>query len=751
MACGSIEIRNPVLGLNGANLLKVIGMSRTAKVTIISVLIVLTMPVLLSPPDATMATEKIFDDPALLRAAEYGNDSTTSEQLIVRISHNDKGQLSNNLSRVQQLLTIESLARMEGESNYSLDHDEVYIKRLESPVSSWEKAFKTRDKSLANSSSWGEVLQPINEQGWCGENANTAEVNALQATLLMLPKGSNLGVACPDFAGSSASQPPQSNEIIWLVWLDSSKKPVDWLALNEWCEKLTINSPFEFEPAGVNMLFKEAEQVAKQDLANILPLTVIILFALMLIFFRDVKVTILTLSSVIFVIAAVAGLLQILGYQFSVIDGIAIPIIMGVAVDGAFWYRSSKKSKHEVREILLLAMATTVAAISLALFSPIKAQRGLALVMIVGILIDWILTRYVLEDFYLALRKIEPDIKPQILDTANSKKWLWPLSLVLLVLVAATAPPGVETLDIEQFLPEDSDSLDELSELRDVYVIASGTVVIITMDINPNDEDSINNLLRFKSQFLQHPNIISYDTGITQQKLILGIGDTTTSNFTALFENTTDSVILQDPWLRSDGVINGGIIMAIIDGEDSESAYQFSIDTNNLIADNNLSGEIGGQLITGISLAKSFEQTRIIQIIAAGLVVLIIGLGMTRSFDKSIRIAIGTIAVGIAVDGLASHFGGRGVNTAPAVLIGMGFAADYLSHASKKTRSLIAENYARWGAALTSGTVFFAVSFSQFPPAKNTGILLSATILISVILATCLAFMYSNSSSSQEE
>ena len=156
-------------------------------------------------------------------------------------------------------------------------------------------------------------------------------------------------------------------------------------------------------------------------------------------------------------------------------------------------------------------MATTVAAISLALFSPIKAQRGLSLVMITGIVLDWILTRYVLEDFYLDSRKTVPDFKEENFTQGDGKKWLWPCGLVLLVLIAATSPPGVETLDIEQFLPEDSDSLDELSELRDIYVIASGTVVLITLDIDPNNETNINDFLRFKSQFEQHPNIISYD------------------------------------------------------------------------------------------------------------------------------------------------------------------------------------------------------------------------------------------------
>ena len=106
-----------------------------------------------------------------------------------------------------------------------------------------------------------------------------------------------------------------------------------------------------------------------------------------------------------------------------------------------------------------------------------------------------------------------------------------------MVLVALTSPPGVEALDIEQFLPEDSDSLDEIDELRDLYVIASGTIVFITLDIDTDDEQGIRNILNFKSQFNQHPNIISFDTGLTQQNLILGIGETDSNNFTALVEN----------------------------------------------------------------------------------------------------------------------------------------------------------------------------------------------------------------------
>ncbi len=712
------------------------------KISIIFVLCLFAFSALLYSPEASMTTDAIFDDPAKDRINEEGEDTDSGSNLIIRVKHKDSGPLSANFSRVSELLDIENLSLNEIENQYTLNSNEVTIERLETPYSAWEAAFNSRNKSIRNSSNWGEVLQPINDDGWCGDDANLAENNALQATLLMLPQGSNAGVACPLFAGSSATQPPQSNELLWLVWLESSKTPVDWSELNDWCDKLTDNSDYNFEPAGVNMLFKEAELVAKQDLSKILPITVLVLALTLLLFFRDFNITVITLSSVVLVVLAVIGIFTLFDYQFSVIDGIAIPIIMGVAVDGAFWYKSSTKSREEVREILMLAMATTVAAVSLALISPIKAQRGLALVMIVGIIIDWVLTRFVLEDIYLKSRVV----KPQSIDTGKKPaklSWLWPSLLMILMLVAVTSPPGVEALDINQFLPEDSESLDELSELREIYVIASSTLVFLTIDLDSEDDSQIRDLLRFKSQFEQHPNIISYDTGLVEQNLVLGIGDVSLdANFEMVYENTSPSIVLQDPWLRVDDEITGCIMIAVIDGEDSTSAYQFSQDTKELLDDNNLSGEIGGDLITGISLAKSFEQTRILQILFAGIIVFTISYFMTSSVERSIRIAIGTIAVGIAVDGLASHIGGRGVNTAPAVLLGMGFAADYLSHASDNLRVNKYDNYARWGAAITSGLVFVAVSFSRFPPAKNTGILLSVTIFISVLLATSLAYTH---------
>ena len=95
--------------------------------------------------------------PALERVKTQSSDSTTSDNLLVRVFHDNGGPLTGNFSRVSQLLAIENGARsLEEESNFSMNHDNVYLKRLESPISTWQQAFLTSNKSIINSTSWGE-------------------------------------------------------------------------------------------------------------------------------------------------------------------------------------------------------------------------------------------------------------------------------------------------------------------------------------------------------------------------------------------------------------------------------------------------------------------------------------------------------------------------------------------------------------------------------------------------------------------
>ena len=80
-----------------------------------------------------------------------------------------------------------------------------------------------------------------------------------------------------------------------------------------------------------------------------------------------------------------------------------------------------------------------------------------------------------------------------------------PASLTALLLIALTAPAGVEVLDIQQFLPEDESSLDELQDLTNNYMIASGTIVWIVVDGDGDDPQALQEILALQQQISQHP------------------------------------------------------------------------------------------------------------------------------------------------------------------------------------------------------------------------------------------------------
>ena len=249
-----------------------------------------------------------------------------------------------------------------------------FLSRIITPFSAWSDAFDARNRSLGNATQWADVLVPEIEDGWCGNNATDEERVAFESSLLMLPESTNFGVACPAFSGASATQPPATNEILWLIYVGAGENGGDWNTLNLWADKVSENTDYEISAVGVNMMYGKAKAIAEKDLEFVIIPSIFILGAMLTIGLRDWQTAAATLGGVGLVICAEFGALAALGFEFSILDGIALPIIMGVAVDGAFWYSRSSRDRDEVRSMLFVAMITTIAAVSLALFSPIRAQ-----------------------------------------------------------------------------------------------------------------------------------------------------------------------------------------------------------------------------------------------------------------------------------------------------------------------------------------------------------------------------------------
>ena len=728
------------------------------RLTLLVSLVICSGLLFIYPVEPVLNTEAIFDDEADKRIREESIGNTSHSQLILTIRHDDGRSLTGDFNLVEKLMQLEKELIDGSNSSTSWDEDHVIVSRVETPYSIWAEAFASRNRSLENATNWHDVLLPKLDEGWCGNGTTDAEKQAFEATLLMLPKDANYGIACPAFSGANADQAPDTDEMLWLVWLESGDDPDGyWGTLDLWAQKVSDSTEFEISAAGVNMLFAKSKTVAEDDLKSVLFPSIIILTAVMMFALRDLQIVAATLGGVGLAICAEAGLLSTFGFTFSIIDGIALPIILAVAVDGAFWYCKSSRKREEVRSMLLMALGTTLAAISLSLFSPIKAQRSIALVMSIGIILCWIITRFVLEDFYLRKRaQFDNDSKLSKLMTSNPMfSWSWPIALLLLASIAVVSPSGVEVFDVEQFLPENDPALDDLEELQTKYMIASSTIAWVVVDVDGDSEEDLNSILNLQKQLGSHPSVISFETGILRTPMVLGIQSSDSGIEPLTIDSVSDasqtSTFAEDVRLQRDGVTTGVAIAVLIDGQNADAALQFLEDVEELLEANGFVGKVGGDLPIGASLARSFEDSRVSQIIAAGCAVFVVSVAVTRLPKRAARIAIGTIAIGAAVDGMASIVGERGVITAPVVLLGMGFAADYLSHASAEHIPTRKDTYARWGAAITSISVFVLLGFTTFPPARNSGNLLSLSILFSVVLASCLAMTHNMKQQSDSE
>ena len=289
--------------------------------------------------------------------------------------------------------------------------------------------------------------------------------------------------------------------------------------------------------------------------------------------------------------------------------------------------------------------------------------------------------------------------------------------------------------------------------MQDEYILASSTDAWILVNVKGDSVEEYRHLLAFQEQLKNHPSIISLDTGLSQTKLMIGIPESNDLNATldqVLSTSNVDSLMVKDPRLQSDGSTYAVVLVVYLDGQNTDAALAFNDDVRTLFSDMDVSGDIGGNLAVGAEAAHSFEESRMSQIFGAGIAVFFVAFFVLRSPEKALRIAVGTVVVGAAVDGMASMLGGRGVGSAPAVLLGMGFAADYLSHSSSSDHAPTSSDHAaRWWAAFTSMCVFILIAFTTFPPSSETGRLLTLSIFFSVLLATALS-LYQNQNDEEE-
>ncbi|GIS43209.1 MAG: hypothetical protein Ct9H90mP16_02790 [Candidatus Poseidoniales archaeon] len=111
---------------------------------------------LFNPIEPKMNTEVIFDDEAMMKIRE-GSTEDENYQLVLRIRHDEGGLLTNNLTRVQDLLQLEtefldgsnpdtSWDSCVAEDSADCEYSSLNIDRVITPFGAWSDAFDSRNR-----------------------------------------------------------------------------------------------------------------------------------------------------------------------------------------------------------------------------------------------------------------------------------------------------------------------------------------------------------------------------------------------------------------------------------------------------------------------------------------------------------------------------------------------------------------------------------------------------------------------------
>ena len=99
---------------------------------------------------------------------------------MLRVSHDDGERLTNDLSRVQELMEIQN------RFFDSMHNSNLSISKFQTPIQAWEDAFSSRNSSLVDADKWADVFENTSEEGWCHENATKEEKNAFEISMILL-------------------------------------------------------------------------------------------------------------------------------------------------------------------------------------------------------------------------------------------------------------------------------------------------------------------------------------------------------------------------------------------------------------------------------------------------------------------------------------------------------------------------------------------------------------------------------------
>ena len=582
------------------------------------------------------------------------------------------------------------------------------------------------------------------------------------------------------------------------------------LALSDFDNK---ESYVSMKASGNGIISNEMNELTEEANMIIMPAIFIVICLILLVMFRQVSYIILPLVSLGISIIWLFGTMVLLGISFNMMMVAIVPLLMGLGVDYSVHifheYRSElKKGKkpgpaivaaiQDIGLAMTLATLTTVIAFLSFLTAALPPLREFGVLCALG-LIYTLITALTFQTAmrYLLDRKKADKIIPKSNRKISLDRYMEKFSNIVLkrrkliivftifitifMLIGATQ---VETtFDLNDFLPEDNESMELMINIGEFfpsssetqeYILIEGTVASVEtlkgisetyenlkddeyVTINPDGDPKETSILSIIRQAMRDNSTLSSTFNINSN----GIPDND-ADVVAIYDYLYDqeeymmevrSVLHREKNTYDATVMRIYTSISYSDDNTVDSNLQRGIIYNDLIGDLESYGDADA-IVAGMSSAfytimGSMTESQIlstfISIILASLVLIIV-------FRNPILGAIAVIPVGLCIIWIIGtiYFLGYSLNimTIMVTSLTIGIGIDYAIHATQRFRltadrtgdvkKAVSKTIGHTGgalfiAALTTASGFGMLILAPMPPEQQFGIIVSMTIVYSYI------------------
>src|SRR5690554_38013 len=325
---------------------------------------------------------------------------------------------------------------------------------------------------------------------------------------------------------------PDENHALMLVKLDGNLEDAEKDAVQTELTRLLDEQDFaelDYVVTGKPVLDTSLRAEMKDNMQSMVALAVAIMIVILLLIFK-VRWRILPLVTVFIAVLATLGLMAHLSIPMTMVSMAVFPILIGLGINYSIQFQNRYEEEHSLKATLAQmgpAIGTAVFATVLgfvALFiSPVPMIQDFGKMLTIGVIISYLAgIFFLLPMVYIRDRFFSADRTPKVIKLNRLGGMLQKLtgkllrySVVILVVAVALAAwgiyadgkVGVET-DIETFMPQDTEALEDIHELRDV--MGSTDQVVLYLEAEDVLERENWDWIADKSQALaqQFPDII---------------------------------------------------------------------------------------------------------------------------------------------------------------------------------------------------------------------------------------------------